>query len=285
MNRGPQKFDTRQHMLRNDFEAFYYSDDDMHGVAPHRHGFYEMLFFLEGDVTYMIDGTPYPLLPGDLLIVPSNTSHYPVFGGTKRYRRVVLWLTEDFVRSLEEGETLLDCLPPPDSSGYFFRFPSADGNRLLERAVALAEEFSYDRPFGGTMATLLANELLIQIHRLRLSALQGRETDSASEHLVKDVVRFINENLARELTLDYIADHFFISKFYLSRVFKRYMDITPHNYITQRRLALAKQLLFDGMSPTEIHRRCGYADYSSFYRAFREHYGFSPKHLCFRDET
>ena len=63
------------------------------------------------------------------------------------------------------------------------------------------------------------------------------------------------------------------------------MGITPHSYITQRRLALAKRMLFDGMSPTEVYRRCGYADYSSFYRAFREHYGFSPKHLCFREEN
>lgn len=284
MNHGAKQFDSRQHMLRNDFEAFYYSDDEMRGVAPHRHGFYEMLFFLEGDVTYMIDGTPYPLLPGDLLIVPSNTTHYPIFGGAKRYRRVVLWLTVDFVRSLEQGEALMDCLPPAESSGSFFRFPPAEGNRLLERAVALAEEFSYERPFGGTMSILLVNELLIHIHRLRLSSTQGRETDSASEQLVKDVARFINENLARELTLDYISDHFFISKFYLSRVFKRYMNVTPHSYITQRRLALAKRLLFDGMSPTEVYRRCGYADYSSFYRAFRDKYGFSPKHLCFREE-
>lgn len=272
-------------MLRHDLEAFYYSDDDLHGIAPHRHGFYEMLFFLEGDVTYVINGTPYPLLPGDLLVIPSNTSHYPVFGGTKRYRRVVLWLTADFVRSLEQGESLSACLPPAESSGFFFRFPSAEGTRLSERAVALAEEFSYDRPFGTTMAVLLAHELLIHIHRLRLSALQARAPGSASERLIEDVVRFLNENLAGELTLDYIADHFFISKFYLSRVFKQAMGVTPHSYITQRRLALAKQLLFDGVSPTEVPRRCGYADYSGFYRAFRERYGVSPKQLCFREDA
>ena len=77
----------------------------------------------------------------------------------------------------------------------------------------------------------------------------------------EDVVRFINANLTRELPLDYIADHFFISKFYLSRVFKRHMNTTPHSYITQRRLAMAKRLLYDGLSPTEVYRRCGFADY------------------------
>lgn len=272
-------------MPHGNFEAFYRSDDDIRSVSPHWHNFYELLFFLEGDVTYMVGNTPHPLLPGDLVIVPSQVSHHPIFGEAKCYRRVILWLSADFVRSLEQGEQLMACLPPPGGDGFFFRFSPADGNRLVERAVALAEEFRYERPFGNAMSTLLVTELLIRIYRLMPSAIQGRQTDSAPEQLVKDVVRFINENLTQELTLDYIADHFFISKFYLSRVFKRHMHVTPHSYVTQRRLALAKRLLYDGIPPTEVYRRCGYADYSSFYRSFRGKYGFSPKHLCLKDEN
>jgi len=98
------------------------------------------------------------------------------------------------------------------------------------------------------------------------------------------VVNFINSNLTLDLTLDYLADRFFISKFYLSRVFKKHMNVTPHNYISQRRLFLAKQLLYKGLPPTEVYRRCGYSDYSSFFRAFREKYGFSPKQLYFQNE-
>ena len=283
MKNAPKQFDTRQYMLRNDFEAFYYSDDELRSVAAHRHNFYELLFFIEGDVTYMVDGQPYPLRTGDLLIIPGAIAHHPVFGETKRYRRVVLWMTEEFVRSLAQGEMLAECLPSAGGH-YFYRFVPAEGERLLELAMAITEEFSYSRPFADTMSILLVTELLIRIHRLMPTSAQSHPEDSASEQLVREVVRFINENLTRELTLDYIADHFFISKFYLSRVFKRYMNVTPHSYITQRRLAQAKRLLYDGVPPTEVYRRCGYADYSSFYRSFREKYGISPKHLCFREE-
>ena len=284
MKQTPKNFETRQYMLRNDFEAFYYSDNDMSEVAPHRHSYYELLFFLEGDVTYMIGDRPYRLLPGDLLIISRDTPHHPVFGGTVRYRRVVLWLTTEFVRSLEQGEELVSCLEGDDTGGRLCRFDSAEGSRLVECAMAIAEEFSYERPFANTMSILLVTQLLIMICRMMPAAMDGGGTDSASQQLVRDVVAFINEHLTRDLTLDYLADRFFISKFYLSRVFKKHMNVTPHSYISQRRLFLAKQLLYDGLAPTEVYRRCGYSDYSSFFRAFKEKYGFSPKQLCYQEE-
>jgi AraC-like DNA-binding protein len=268
-------------MLRNDFEAFYYSDSDLPRVEPHRHSFYELLFFVEGDVTYMVEDTPYPLLPGDLLIIPCHTRHQPIFRGNSRYRRVVLWLTPDFIRSLQQGEELM---LEPGQKGRLCRFSPADASRLLECAMSIADESSYERPFGNTMSVLLITQLLILIHRMLPASTDHGQNDSASQQLVNDVVSFINHNLSLDLTLDYLADRFFISKFYLSRVFKKHMQVTPHSYISQRRLVLAKQLLYKGLPPIEVYKRCGYSDYSSFFRAFKEKYGFSPKQLFLQNE-
>ena len=281
MKQQPKNFESRPYMLRSDFEAFYYSDEDLRSVAPHRHDFCELLFFLEGDVTYMLGETAHRLAPGDLLIIPGDTPHYPVFGNTGRYRRVVLWITPDFVRSLPAGEELADLLLPDagDRRGRLLRFRTAEGDPLVECAMSVAEEFSYQRPFADTMATLLVTRLLILISRMAPAAAASGSSDSVSQKLVEDVVAFIDENLERDLTLDYIADHFFISKFYLSRVFRRHMNVTPHSYISQRRLFRARQLLYEGQPPTEVAHRCGYGDYSVFYRAFRERYGVSPRQL------
>jgi len=282
MKQQPRNFDARQYMLRSDFEAFYYSDEDLRTVAPHQHDFYEFLFFMEGDVSYRIGETTYRLTPGDLLIVPSGTPHHPVFGGTGRYRRVVLWLTAAFVRSLPRGEELAAALALEDDAGgqgRLYRFRSAEGEAIAECAMAIADEFSYERPYGDTMTNLLVTRLLILISRMAPAAQRGGSSDSASQQLVRNVVDFIDENLRQDLTLDYIADHFFISKFHLSRVFRRYMGVTPHSYISQRRLFRARQLLYDGQHPSEVYRLCGYGDYSVFYRAFRERYGVSPRQI------
>ena len=282
MRQQPKNFESRQYMLRSDFEAFYYSDEDLKAVAPHRHDFYELLFFMEGDVTYMIDETAYRLVSGDLLIIPCGIPHHPVFSGTARYRRVVLWLTADFVRSLPQGEELAEALAlekAETTQGRLYRFRASDGDPITECAMSIAEEFSYPRPFGDTMTTLLVTRLLILISRMAPAADGSGSSDSASQKLVQDIVAFIDENLSLDLTLDFIADHFFISKFYLSRVFRRHMGITPHSYISQRRLFRARQLLYDGHSPSDVYRMCGYGDYSVFYRAFKERYGVSPRQV------
>ena len=279
MKQQPKHFESRQYMLRSDFEAFYYSDEDLRAVLPHRHDFCELLFFMEGDVTYMIGETAYKLTGGDLLVIPSGIPHHPVFTGNSRYRRVVLWLTEDFVASLSEGESLTALLSPEQTQGRLYRFRTADGGSILECAMSIAEEFSYRRPFADTMTTLLVTRLLILISRMAPTADSSGSSDSASQQLVQEIVSFIDENLSRDLTLDYIADHFFISKFYLSRVFRRHMGITTHSYISQRRLFRARQLLYDGQHPSDVCRLCGYTDYSVFYRAFRERYGVSPRQV------
>ena len=84
MKQGVTLFSAKQHMMRCDYEAFNYCDDNLGSVAPHSHNFYELLFFQEGDVTYTIDETAHVLLPGDLLIIPVGLEHFPNFGGTGR---------------------------------------------------------------------------------------------------------------------------------------------------------------------------------------------------------
>ena len=278
MKQNPTQFESRQYMLRSDFEAFYYSDNEMRPVPAHQHGFYELLLLLEGDVTYRIGEESYPLLPGDLLIMPAEVPHFPVFHGDGRYRRVILWLTADFVRTLPGGDALAEGLGmnDKDARGRFYRFHATDGDALAECAMSIAEELQFDRPMGDTMSTLLVTRLLILIQRMATSTLQ-RETDDASAlRRIREIAVFIDENLHRDLTLDTIADQFFFSKFYLSRLFKRHMNMTPHAYITERRLLLAKQLLYEGLPPTEVSKRCGYTDYSVFYRSFKKFYGIAP---------
>ncbi len=282
MKQQPRNFESRQYMLRSDAEAFYYSDADLRAVMPHQHDFYELLFFLEGDVTYMIGETAYKLVSGDLLVIPRGIPHHPVFSGTSRYRRIVLWLTPDFVASLPQGEELAAFLSSEKGetdTGRLYRFRSADGSAIMECAMSIAEEFSYQRPYADTMTTLLVTRLLILIHRMAPAADGSGGSDSASQQLVQEVVSFIDENLHHDLTLDYIADHFFISKFYLSRVFRRHMGTTTHSYISQRRLFRARQLLYDGQAPSDVCRACGYTDYSVFYRAFKDRYNVSPRQV------
>lgn len=72
------QFNTRQYMVSRDFEIYYYKDQHMKKVANHIHDYYEIYFFLEGDVSLEIEKKEYPLQYGDVAVVPPGLEHHAV---------------------------------------------------------------------------------------------------------------------------------------------------------------------------------------------------------------
>lgn len=94
-------FNTRQYMNSGEFEVFFYNDIDLDHVVDHTHPYYEIYFFLNGDVTYEVDGNRYELQYGDYLMIPPETRHHPIFHSTGQdYRRFVLWISRPYYEAL-----------------------------------------------------------------------------------------------------------------------------------------------------------------------------------------
>ena len=100
--RQSSQFNTRQYMLSEDFEVFYYSDTHFRSMGSHSHDYYELYFFEEGAVTMVIDEKPYPLRQGDVILIPPGVSHRAqLTDGEKPYRRFVFWVSQPFLAVLE----------------------------------------------------------------------------------------------------------------------------------------------------------------------------------------
>ena len=104
-----------------------------------------------------------------------------------------------------------------------------------------------------------------------------KNADCSTDQVVDAVVAYINEHYNEPLTLDLLAEKFFISKYHLLRKFDSQVGTTVHRYILQKRLLIAKQLLAGGVAPSEACGYCGFGDYANFYRAFRSEYGATPR--------
>ena len=81
-------FNARQYMNSGEFEVFFYNDIDLDHVVDHTHPYYEIYFFLNGDVTYEVDGNRYELQYGDYLMIPPETRHHPIFHSTGQDYRI-----------------------------------------------------------------------------------------------------------------------------------------------------------------------------------------------------
>lgn len=95
--------------------------------------------------------------------------------------------------------------------------------------------------------------------------------------LIRQIILYINSHSAEDISLETIAQKFYISKSHLTRIFKEYTNTTINQYISAERLNMARQnVRYRGMSHKDAAIAAGFKDYSSYYRAYKGKYGVSP---------
>ena len=89
---------------------------------------------------------------------------------------------------------------------------------------------------------------------------------------------YINEHLTEELSVDKLAEAGALSRYYLMHKFKAMTGYSIHQYVTSKRLMLAKSLLASTDDPiADVAFQCGFNDYSSFSREFKKAFSLTPK--------
>lgn len=275
-------FDPRQEMRAPDYEVFHYCESAPLNVAVHHHDFYEIYFFLSGDVEYDIEGRGYQLEPGNLLLVsPLELHQLRVRSAREPYNRIVLWMNPGYLSGLSTaGVSLTRCFDH-GRAGHTncLRLDRAQDSRVHAILDQLVEESGGERYASGLCARGLLMQLLVEVNRLALEHAPAPDTPPADSE-VSRVVEYINGHYHEKLSLDELAELFFISKFHLAHQFQRVVGTSVYRYIMLKRLQMAKQMLRAGVPPTDVFRNCGFSDYPNFYRAFKRQYGVSPKEFA-----
>ena len=276
-NKRRSAFNTRQYMLSKDFEVFYYSDLNFGSVGSHSHDYYEIYFFSGGDVMMDISGSLHRLTPGDLIIIPPGVMHRAVISdGTVPYRRFVFWISrdyfselagrsEDFVYALRRAERI---------GGGVFHFNIAASNVMHSKLFALLDEVHSMKFARDSFIVTEISDLLLYIGRsIYDSEVSKRDSESSA---YEALTAYIDTHLDEDLSLGKIADDLYLSKYYISHMFRENTGMTLHSYILMRRLKSAELAMRDGATANEAAAVSGFSDYSGFYRAFRKEYGISP---------
>ncbi len=284
----PQHFNEKQQMKGLDFELQYKRDTVLEDVELHHHDFYEIYFLISGDVTYTIESKLYKVLAGDILMIsPKELHQVHIQADRSVYERYVLWLSPEFVAQLSSGTSDLLQALDPNRPGYAnqLRLHSTDRQRVL----SLLEQLYQEDQGGSFGSDLLPRSLLVQllvtINRLALRQDLPFEDLSRSSKMVTQVIEYINLNYAEPLSLNFLAEKFYVSKYHLSHEFQRQVGTGVYRYIQKKRLQIARHLLSQGQKPNAVYSQCGFADYTGFYRAFRSEYGSSPREFATESKT
>ena len=274
MRERSQRFDPRQTMQRETFEVFHYREPKPGAVEVHHHDFYEVYYLLGGKVEYLVDGKRLAMQPGDLLLINPQQLHRPIVDPqSPTYERIVLWINKEYLENLSSDALDLKRCFDRD----LIRPDAAQRGAITARLGELVQE-SYGSDPGSRLAAYgLFLQFMVQLSRMAGEGSVGREVAGQQSELVRNTCAYIDENLSQSITLEQLAAQFFVSKYYLSHAFSREMGVSLYRYILLRRLLMARQLMAAGESAGAAARACGFADYTSFYRAFKSEYGISPR--------
>lgn len=264
--------------LHQDFRMFHLIDEVPREFSYHYHDFFKILIFLKGDVTYCIEGKSYDLAPYDMVLVNAGEVHRPIVHSARAYERIIIYISPDFLRSYAGADYDLGlCFEKAGQQhSNVLRMPSMKSSKLYRVCRELEASFG-DTDFAGELyQNLLFLEFMIQLNRATLhDALDFMETAAANEKIL-GVLSYINEHLTEEISIDALAEHFFISKYYLMHSFKEETGYTIGNYVTMKRLRYARELILGGMPVTQACFESGFQNYSTFSRAYKKNFGISP---------
>ncbi|MEQ8179380.1 MAG: AraC family transcriptional regulator [Amphiplicatus sp.] len=143
------------------------------------------------------------------------------------------------------------------------------------RALLGQERLSANRLFADGMRTALAAHLLNNYATDRWKPSAGAA--SFDHKRLKRVLDFVEANLSADISLDDLAAEAFLSPFHFARLFKLATGLTPHRYVTERRIQAAKERLARShLSLVDIALDTGFGSQANFNRVFRKATGLTP---------
>ncbi len=228
----------------------------------HSHPFYEMFYFIEGDIEYNLENRRYTLKPNDLLFIRPNEHHSFKILSEKRYERMVIFFTDEDIPDAVAAAL--------KEKGSLYAVGDTEIVNVLRRMDRHAAGFS------GDMLSILMRSSFEEL-MVRFVCLDREEVKSQSVYSgLEAVVEYINRNILLPLNIDDICRRFGMSRSYLFKTFTESFHESPKQYIIRRKITFAQQLIASGERPISASEKCGFADYSTFYRAYQRVTGTSP---------
>ena len=232
--------------------------------SMHTHNEYELIYFLGGDATHVIEDRKYKLKKGDLILIRPFQYHFIQIDAPTRYERYDILFDPErhHVESAELIQKDIEVI-------------NIEKNSMLEDIFRKCDIY---RKAGDsdTFEKILSHLLSELFYHISLFPHPSAKETTTLSPLISKALKYTNENLCTVTGIEEIAKALFVSESYLFRLFQKELHQTPKKYIMEKRLLLAQKMISSGEKATTVCERCGFGDYTTFYRNYVAFFGRSP---------
>ena len=259
------------------FQTVYHTSNRNVAYFKHCHDYYEIVFYLGTEpLRYCWEDQEYQVIRGDIILCNMFEQHMFSCQENAQYQRFSVGIEPQLLLQYSWENANLAHIFNRKSRHYpIYRPASGD----FEKYMGLIEEYC-KLPMGYGMPGVqraLIHQMLAYLYSDCCRDLPGAEAGHRAIELVAQLVRYIDQHLAKRILLEELSREVHYSVAYICRVFKEITGETLVQYIIKKRIVWAKQLLGNGASIMEAAQQVGFDNYSYFYKAFRKLEGMGPK--------
>ena len=242
-------------------------DKKAYNLFRHTSNKHQIFIFLSGDCKMETDNYSHLLQAGDVCFNPAFSYYWVNILENTPYERVIIEIppNERFDKLAYE---VFDDLKPINVNAKELLLP------FIQRYT------NYRASLPSVQFTKLANTLLEELLYICLMQKQYvQDSLDPAENLLKKALDYIQLHWAHIKSIKEISNALFISPSYLYEIFNKKLNMTPKEYLMQKRLQAAHAYLSSGIAPNEVSTLIGFNTYTAFYRAFKAFYGKTPKEV------
>jgi len=270
---------TRETVVYRDFQGLkLYHNVEPDNYPIHWHTALEIIVPLKSTYTVMIDNTPHTFSEGDIFITPPGTLHALV--APPSGERLIILFDYSLICNIKGMDSLLHSLHPFTLISKE-EYPDLNA-RLRFYLDEVSREYENNAPFTEAFIYAMMLRFFIDIGRTNFNAttrFPGITSGKQHEYIEKfmNICNYITDHCAENISMEELSNLAGFSKFHFARLFKQFSGMSCYEYLLQKRVALAEQLLIQpDISITEAAMLSGFNSLSTFNRVFKAHKNCTP---------
>ena len=259
-----------------------YVDTAQRTIESHSHPFFQMFFLVKGKIIHHINNTSADMAIGEMAIIPPNVMHHISLSDNPIYYSISFNLSS-FGNINLFNENVINFLKSLDdkSKPIFPKTQISDKNILHIQSLfehiyneSIEKEIGYNE-------SIISYTILLITQFIRMYGIVNPDiynnSSYTSEQMVLNCIRYIDNHFTEDLTIEKVSHMSALSSCTFCVCFKNITGMTFRKYLNTLRIKYAIELIKSNHKIVAVSSFCGYSDFSTFSRNFKNIVGISPR--------